>query len=104
MVPGTPRMDLDWLDLFLRHVGRPRPLGWFHSGRFPDILLSRGSREAIEVASEADKLEPASAVGLKMAYLKIFFIFSRWRGELQEEADSYGNSEEARERQTEESW
>ncbi len=78
-------------------------MGWFHSGLFPDILLSRGSSEAIEAASLADKLEPSSALGLKMAYLKIFFIFSRWRAELQEEADSYGNSEEARERQTEES-
>ena len=70
---------------------------------YPDVLLSRTSEPLLEATEIVDKLDPASAHGLHMAMLMIFFIFSRWRGELQEEAESNDSSEEARECQTEES-
>ena len=128
LVPGSPGMELGWLDLYLMCHGRSVNLKWIKSRIYsddpkwgpiftmwgqevPDPAVS-GENAALKVLwglrrdpmhfeSIAEKVDP-SGFSFMAAYFRVWGKFVEWRNNLLEEEESNGSSEEARERQTEE--
>ena len=96
LVSGGPG-DLKWLDMYLRYYGQPPPLVG------SELLKTSISKELLVLyCGNSGYIESENEMaGLHTAYFRVWMKFVLW---LKEEEESNGSSEEARERQTEESW